>query len=85
MNFNLPIKVLLGPYQTWACKRRINGKKDSNSSVDEIKPSELLTKVGIVGVANVDTKGNSRFLDSWDEANAISSRELNPRLSKNEV
>jgi acyl-CoA thioesterase FadM len=69
------------------CKYKLVGdkKKDSNSSVDEIKPSELLTKVGIVGVANVDTKGNSRFLDSWDEANAISSRELNPRLSKNEV
>ena len=63
---------------------RVNGHNTIMKSGKDVElASEILEAVGMSNIACADIKGKCPFIDSWEEANFISSKELNPERYAN--
>ena len=62
------------------CKYRIVAAGKGSSKGKGSLPSVILDAVGLGNTLSADVPGNIPFIDAWNDANTLSSKELNPSV-----
>ena len=61
------------------CKYRIVAAAKGSTKGKGSLPTGILKEVGLGDTPSADVHGNVPFIDAWNDANAVSSNELNPK------